>query len=597
MKASRTLILIGVALIAVFVLLRVFGPDAEKKPAPAGSAAPAESAAADGSSDPSGTAEPSGQGEYDGDMPRFSRIVYRRPDLDGITADYEELIEALGGEGLSVPSVVARLEQLYAEYDEFCTMSVVAELRWYHDVTDEFYADECDWFLEHDPVMDQLFESLCAACANCEIAEELDEQFWGGWVVDAYQGEDSATLDPDFVALLQKENEIIAEYRRASTDPTVRWKGKECSFWALQEDDSLSEADWEEVRSLYYDKYAPILGEIYLRLLAVRQELADYLGLDSYEDYAYLALYSRDYGPEQAERLLEAIRQELAPLYGELDLNRRWEALRYTELSEEENLDAIYTAARQMGGVVRSAYADMERYELCDIAVSEKKGNLSYQTYLYSFDNPYAFVKTEGYSDDILSFGHEFGHFVDAWYNRNATDSHDLSEVFSQGMEYLLLSYVPEKYREELREYKLLDAVDTFTEQGSYAEFEHRVYARPASEWTVEALNELSLELARDYGYFQAGDEEFYAKSWIDVTHLFEQPFYVISYCVSNVPAMEIYGLEQAEAGAGLDAWNRLLPREKDGFLETVMDQGELHDPFDADQMRQIAALIREKLQ
>lgn len=596
MKASRILILIGVALIAVFILLRVLGLDEKKKPASAGSSDPAGSAAAAGSSAPAGTGLPSGQIEYDGDMPRFSKIVYKRPDLAGISADYEELIEALGEGDLSVGSVVARLEQLYAEYDEFSTMSVVAELRWYHDVTDEFYADECDWFLENEPEMDRLFESLCVACANCEIAEELDEQFWGGWVVDAYQGEDPDTVDPAFVSLLQKENELIAEYRRASADPTVYWRGKERSFWALQEDDRLSEADWEEVRNLYYDKYAPILGEIYLRLLAVRQELADYLGLDSYEDYAYLALYSRDYGPEQAERLLDAIRRELAPLYDELDLNRRWEALRYTELNEEENLDAIYTAARKMGGIVRSAYADMERYELCDIAVSEKEGNLSYQTYLYSYDNPYAFVKTEGYSDDILSFGHEFGHFVDAWYNRNATDSHDLSEVFSQGMEYLLLSYVPEDYREELRAYKLLDAVDTFTQQGSYAEFEHRVYAKPASEWSVEALNDLSLELARDYGYFRPGDETFYAKSWIDVTHLFEQPFYVISYCVSNVPAMEIYGLEQAKAGTGLDAWNRLLPREKDGFLETVVEQGGLHDPFDAEQMEQIAALIREKL-
>ena len=579
MKASRILLLIGVALIAAVILLGLIRSDRKKAPAER----PESTAASE-------------QGSYTGDMPKFSQIVYRRPDLDAVTADYESLIAALEQNELSVKEAVDRLETVYAEYDDFTTMGTVAELRWYHDVTDEFYADESDWFLENEPVMDQLFESLCTACANCSIAEELDEQFWGGWVVDAYQGEAPQTMDPEFVALLQKENELIAEYRRASADPTVRWKGRERSFWDLQEDDSLTEAEWNEIRELYYDKYTPILGEIYLRLVAVRQEMASYLELESYEDYAYGALYSRDYEPEQAEALLEAVRQELAPLYDELDLNRCWDELRYTELNEEENLEAIFTAARKMGGTIRSAYRDMERYELYDIAVSEKKGNLSFQTYLYTYDNPYVFVKTEGYSDDILSFGHEFGHFVDAWYNRNATDSHDLSEVFSQGMEYLLLSYVPEDYREELRSYKLLDTVDTFTQQGSYAEFEHEVFARPAAEWSVDELNELSLKLAQDFGYCRAGDEVYYAKSWIDITHFFENPFYVVSYCVSNVPAVEIYGLESGAEGAGLEAWNRMLPRERDGFLETVMDQGGLSNPFDGEQIRKIAALIRENI-
>ena len=249
-----------------------------------------------------------------------------------------------------------------------------------------------------------------------------------------------------------------------------------------------------------------------------------------------------------------------------------------------------------MGGKIKRALEDMVKYELCDIAVSEKKGSISYQTYLYSYDNPYIFVKTEGYSDDILSFGHEFGHFVDAWYNYNATGSNDLAEVFSQGMEYLLLSYIPEDYREELTIYKLLDTVDTFTQQGSFAEFEHEVYARPASEWTPESLNELSLRLSEEYGYLREGDEDYYAKSWIDITHFFDNPFYVVSYVVSNDAAFQIYERECAAAGGGLALWNKLLPRDLDGFLETVVDQGGLEDPFGEGRMKEIAKLLREKL-
>ena len=550
--------------------------------------------------------------EGGGNNVKFSEIVYRRPDLETLSADFETLISALEKEELSVRKAVSRLEKVYGAYNDFYTMDNVAELRYYHDVTDSFYADECDWFLENEPTVDQLFEELCYASANCSIAEELDERFWGGWVIDAYgepEGggepepgtddsgrEEGTARDPEYLAMDQDENAILAEYRRIMADPTVSWRGEEYSYWSLEQDDSLSPEDWDEVRGLYYDKYAPILGELYLRLVAVRQEQAAYFGYDGYEAFAYDWLYERDYGPAETAALLEQIRRELAPLYGELSLNERWDALRYTELNEEENLEALRTASEQLGGQILLAFREMERCELCDIEISEKKGDLSYQCFLYSYDEPFIFVKTEGWSDDILSFGHEFGHFVDAWYNHNGTASHDLAEVFSQGMEYMLLDAVPEDYREELTEYKLLDTVDTFAQQGSFAEFEHEVYARPASEWTPEALEALSLRLAKEYGYFREGEEDYYAKSWIDINHFFDNPFYVVGYCVSNDAAFQIYELECAETGAGLSVWNKMLPRQNDGFLDTVVGQGGLKDPFGDGRMKEIADLMREKL-
>ena len=531
-----------------------------------------------------------------GDMPKFSAIEYERPDLAAFTAKYEGLTADLKANRLSVSKAVERLEDAYDDYNRFYTMNTIAQLRYYHDITDDFYADEFDWFSEHEPVVDQLFDGLCTASANCTDAEALDEQFWGGWVVDAYQGEGGATLDPEYLALAQKENAILTEYRRITADPTVLWKGKEQSFLALQEDASIIGEEWDEIRTLYYDKYSEILGKLYIRLVGVRQELAAYLGLDSYEDYAYAAIYERDYSPEQTQTMLQHIREDLAPLYQELDLNRRWEELRYTTLTKAQNLAALRNAATAMGGTVLEAFQDLEQYELYDIDVSEKKGTLSYECYLYSYDNPFVFVKTEGFSDDILDFGHEFGHFVDDWYNHNATTSHDLSEVFSQGMEFLLLSRVPKVYRRELTTYKLLDCVDTFTQQGSYAAFEHEVYARPAAEWTPEKLNALSLHLAEDYGYLDPGQEDYYAKSWVDITHLFESPFYVVSYCVSNCAAFELYELECEQAGSGLDYWNRMLPRDHDGFLETVTEQGGLSDPFAPESMREAADLLRLEL-
>lgn len=60
-----------------------------------------------------------------------------------------------------------------------------------------------------------------------------------------------------------------------------------------------------------------------------------------------------------------------------------------------------------------------------------------------------------------------------------------------------------------------------------------------------------------DFGLFDEASAEQAARSWIDVQHFFSAPYYVISYCVSNDAALQIYQLEQETPGAGLKAFSR----------------------------------------
>ena len=128
------------------------------------------------------------------------------------------------------------------------------------------------------------------------------------------------------------------------------------------------------------------------------------------------------------------------------------------------------------------------------------------------------------------------------------------------------------------------------------ASFYEEEEEEPEEELTVENLNAISLQTAKDYGYFEEGAEDYYAMSWIDITHFFEQPWYVISYCVSNDAAFQIYQAELAEAGAGLALYEAILPRESDGFLDTIEEQGGMESPFATGRMESTAALIREAL-
>lgn len=526
----------------------------------------------------------------------FSSVEYERPDMDAITAQYEKTI-AMHTDGTDLSTLMQELDTCYGMYQHFDTMSTVAEIRSYIDMTDTYYADEAAWCLNAGAEMDQLFERLVIASANCDLAQELEKQFWGDGLIDAYGGIEEGTYDDGYVALAQRESDLLVQYRAQIAEATVNFRGKETSFSTLCADETLTDDELAEVYALYYEKYNPILGEIYIDLVAVRQELADYLGFDSYEDYAYEWLYERDYTPAEAEKFLSDIRACLAPLYRELDIEGCWNSVQYEQADENATYQAVKTAAEAMGGDIQKSFDQMEASELYDITISENKYDISYQTYLSEYDLPFILVKTYGYNDDSISMAHEFGHFVDAYMNYNATDSLELSEVFSHSMEYLMLRYLPETEVGDLERLELLNTLDTYTQQAGFAEFEHRVYAIPAEELTVEMLNEISAGIAADYGYGTPDSGVDYARCWIDVTHFYEYPFYVVSYCVSADTAFQIYCMELEEPGRGLAAFNDLLPREHAGFLETILAQSELDNPFAAGRMEETAQVIRSLLQ
>ena len=59
------------------------------------------------------------------------------------------------------------------------------------------------------------------------------------------------------------------------------------------------------------------------------------------------------------------------------------------------------------------------------------------------------------------------------------------------------------------------------------------------------------------------GLDDILAPGWIDIQHFFIAPFYVISYCISNDAALQIYQAELKD-GSGLDVYRGLMSRSAD---------------------------------
>ncbi len=259
-------------------------------------------------------------------------------------------------------------------------------------------------------------------------------------------------------------------------------------------------------------------------------------------------------------------------------------------MSPKTALSTVTGTVEGLNKDIDGALGYMLKYKLYDTGMSDKKYDQSYVLYLNDYDSPFLFCNPSGYSDTVLTIVHEFGHYVDGYLNYGLNDSIDTSEVFSQGMEYLLLCNMDDA--EQLTRYKMLDELELYAYQACLNEFEHQAYALDEKELTIETLNSLYSELLEEYSL----TDDYKGLDWISVTHLFTSPFYVISYCVSDTAAFELYNMELKESGSGLRMYMKLLDESTNYEFLELLDKCGVPSAISADTVKSIADTLADKL-
>ena len=531
------------------------------------------------------------------DMVAFDQMEYIRPDVDAFAEQVDKLIGRLQAEEISLFWAKRALGEIDTAYYTYDTMTTLAEIRHDIDMTDAYYRDEYAYCSNGYVEVQQKLDALYAACAASPLASEL-ENFLGEGFLDGYDGD--YAYPEEYVALQRKENELLMEYYDRTADMTIPYGGGDYTFGGLYQAASAGELDDltpSAALDLYYDTFNESVGAIYVELVKVRQQMAALYGYESYVDMAY-EFNGRDYTLDVVQTYIAAIREQLVPLYRRAGEAGLLDSAQDTAmLKPRKALLAVEQAADAMGGAAQEAMEYLMAYHLYDIDGSNTKYNGSYEIYLEDYESPFMLVNSIGYSEDTLTIAHEFGHFVDDFVNYGMYKSTDVNETISQGMEYLTLCYLQDDALcEELTQYKLADTLRLYAEQASYNAFEEQVYALPAEEVTLENINAISLQTARDYGMIGSWSDTYYAKSWIDITHFFESPLYIISYCVSDSAAVQMYEHELAAPGEGLAAFYEYVDQAPDEtFFDLIVLCG-LEDPLSTAQITALAAMIEQQL-
>lgn len=449
-------------------------------------------------------------------------------DQDAFDSAVEELSGLVGRRGRE-----DRARELYRvilrETDNLYTQYMLLTLDYYRDVENEEvaarYEESGSLLMEVGNTAAETLRDLL----NSEYYGEVIREEMGPENAAAFEEYESVTEEEGYLA--EKEMELIREYEEA----------------AMQDYDDYREEN-------------QVLGGIYLELVEVRTKLAQIQGYDNYADYAYECGYYRDYTVEDVERLRESVKEELVPLYEEcfsyaLDKDMGSLFLDRAE-SSEEMLDSLGTILEEIHPDVGAAYEYFRTFELYDIEPDGKKMDMGYTVELPAYGDAYIYDNGYGTYQDYFTMIHEFGHFTSVFYE----DIHylysvvnmDVSEIHSQGLEVLCWPYYEELVPgmgEAMQAYVVYEMLINIISCCIYDEIEQEIYRNP--DMSLEELNQAVVDISSQYGYDQTLDQY----QWVELNHLYQQPFYVISYATSALAALEILELSEADRDQALEVY------------------------------------------
>lgn len=342
-------------------------------------------------------------------------------------------------------------------------------------------------------------------------------------------------------------------------------------------------------------------GEVYLQLVRLRTELAQWAGYGDYAEYAYEALYTRDYGLKDAAALYEAAKRYILPLQLRLLEETDEGELRAlsvrSRMDGEEVLDAIQPFAENFDREMGETFRFLREHHLYDIEYGEAKLPTGYTVALPAYGSAFIFNSPYGDYQDRSDTVHEFGHFFetfhctqhDLWGDFNI----DVGEIDSQALELMFTDYAGELFGEEYGEvYRnavLYNILDSVLDGCLYDEFQAAAYRNP--DLTVEDLDRLFKVLSEEYGYFYDPGVET-DPTWVENAHNFQNPLYFISYATSALSALDLWFLYQEDPREAKEIYLELSALSLSLPYRAAVEEAGLRDVFDRETVLALAGTL-----
>lgn len=531
----------------------------------------------------------------------FEDMVYEHLDTSSFYENKDKIYELMNDVDNS-DLVLEYFDNMNNFVDDLLTMYSLSSLYHSFDVTDEYYAQEYSY------CYDNYYQTsvACATTAKEILSSECKQAAVNEWDkndVIFYRHYEPET--PTQLELQNKEQEIILDYENtaANTDAyIVTIDGIDYNSTKLYEAYNNGTFTYEEATS-YYDEITrqenEVLGQYFLDLITVRNQIAAESGYDSYADYCYEQVYYREYTTKDAQNLYRQIRTNILPLYQELEpysYTQKTQRLdeKIANMPVNEQLELMSSYLSEIDPSLTESYDYMIRNHLYHLDYDENKFNGGYTVLISGYQEPFLLNQPEFCFYDLTSLIHEFGHF-NSYYvhfeDGNDYSNLDLAEIASQGLELLYTYFYQDmlgvRYSETAIDYILYQILNAMLTGCMYDEFQQKVYQM--EEPTIEKINALYYQIACNYGQISEDDSDAAAYHWVYVPHNYEYPFYYISYATSAAVSLELWELAQDDFQSTCDKYLKLVHYGEAGYFSETLEACELDSPFSRNYFKALA--------
>ncbi|MEG0977862.1 MAG: M3 family oligoendopeptidase [Bacilli bacterium] len=538
----------------------------------------------------------------------FNELPLRVPNIKECEKFYKEAYEKIKLAN-NAKEVASLMKKMYKFESDLETDVTVISIRYSIDTANKDYLDAKNATDEIIPVISSYKMPIIKEILSKPFRKEL-ENIFGEYLFQKYEGA-VKSFDEKIIPDLIEESKLTTQYDAILGGAKIKYKGQIYNLSGLRKfSQSLDREERKKVAKLSSDfflKNNEALGEIYDKLVHLRDNMAHKLGFKNYIELGYLNLGRVDYDATMVAEYREQIRKNVCPIYKKLikkqaarigiknpmfyDLN-----LSFLTGNPMPNGDAakLVSEAQQMYNEMSKETGEfftfMKESNLLDLETRLGKAPGGYMTYLPTYKAPFIFSNFNGTSDDLNVLTHEVGHAFQGYMSKDIKipeyhmPGYEACEIHSMSMEFLAWPWMNLFFGKDAEKYKfmhLTDAIEFLPYGATVDEFQHYVYenvdathAERCAKWREIEKKYLPLKKYNGFKFLNSGTW------WLRQGHIFSSPFYYIDYTLAQVVAFEFLdeSLEDKEK-----TWNKYVKLCSMGGkypFRTLLKKAHLRDPF-----------------
>lgn len=429
---------------------------------------------------------------------------------------------------------------------------------------------------------------------------------------------------------LQSQN---AAYNKITGSMTVEWEGEEVPLPRLAK--YLLDPDRVTREKAFRLQYSPYieqretLADILDEQIALRQQVAQNAGYDTYLGYTFDAKHRYSYTADDCRSWHDAVARTFVPAVGRrldkrkqqmgVDSLRPWDTgqdpLGRPPLQPYDDVDALTGKAATVFGKVDpllgNEFRTMIDEELLDLESRKGKRPGGFCTSFPYSERPFIFMNASGVARDVRTLLHEAGHAFHSFAGNDLPflfqrhPGSEMAEVASMSMELLAAPslrasnggfYDEEDYRRARIDH-LEGILEIFPWVATVDAFQHWLYTSPeATDRDARDAYWRDLWATFDPHTDWSGLEAERTARWYKQLHIFLYPFYYIEYGIAQLGALQVWRNSLEDHEGAVRAYREALALGGTRPLPELFEAAGAKLIWDADGMAELVELVEREI-